>query len=132
MNMSKKLNLKNVIFTGYLPEEKLIELYQRSHVFVCASKTETQGIVTLEAMSYRCPVIVSNSLGFKDFVKNNVNGILCNRSEEFVEKIIEITTNKKLRRKITKNGYKTAQKYTIDKCARKLEDVYEGLTGGKK
>jgi len=123
--------LKNVEFTGYIRERKIIELYKKSHVFACASKTETQGLVVLEAMAYGCPVVVANYLGFRDFIKNGENGLLFDEDWEIPEKIIKIINDKKLREKIIKNGYKTAQKYTIKKCAKRLENIYKSLVNKK-
>ena len=51
--------LKNVTYTGYVSDEKLVSLYRHAAVFVYPSLYEGFGIPPLEAMSQGCPVIVS-------------------------------------------------------------------------
>ncbi|MCD6477821.1 MAG: glycosyltransferase [Candidatus Aenigmarchaeota archaeon] len=127
-DLVRKMELeKNVKFTGYISDEKIIELYKKSYVLVCASRTETQGLIVLEAMAYGCPVVVSNRLGFKDFVKDEENGLLFNKDSEIPEKILRILNDPKLRKEIIKNGYATAREYSIESCAKKLENLYRGL-----
>lgn len=129
---TEKLGLKSIEFTGYVGEKEIINLYKKSHVFVCASRSETQGLVVLEAMAYGCPVIVANYMGFKDFVNPGENGLLFNKDENISKKIIKIFENKKLREKLVRNGYKTAREYTIERCTEELEKIYRDLIGGEK
>jgi len=116
---------KNVVFTGYLPKDQLAKIYSSADVFVSASDTETQGLVLLEAMASGCPVVVRNALGFKDVVRNGYNGFLFKDKDDFVEKIYEVLTKKRLKKRLIKNGYKTAQKFDINNYFRKIEKIYE-------
>ena len=125
--MVKELGIKNVKFTGYVPEKKLVNLYKKCHLLVCASQSETQGMVVIESMSYGCPVLVSNRMGFKDFVKDGENGLLFNKSNELSQKALKILRNKKMMQKIIKNGYATAKKYSIENSAKKMEEAYKSL-----
>jgi glycosyltransferase involved in cell wall biosynthesis len=51
---------RDIIFTGYMSDKELIELYNEAKLFVLVSKFEGFGIPPLEAMACRCPVVVSN------------------------------------------------------------------------
>lgn len=124
--LCKKLKIeKDVIFTGYVSDNKLIKLYSNADIFVSASDTETQGLVILEAMACGCPVIARNALGFKDFVLNRKNGILFDTENELVENIMLVKKNRNLRNKLIKNGYETVRKFSISNYVKNIEDIYK-------
>ncbi|MGH8254369.1 MAG: glycosyltransferase [Steroidobacteraceae bacterium] len=55
---------REVVFIGYLDRERsLPDCYAAASVFVFASRTETQGLVLLEAMAQACPVVSTAHLG---------------------------------------------------------------------
>ena len=60
-----QLGLTNdVAFVGYLDRDReLADCYAAAAVFVFASRTETQGLVLLEAMAQRCAIVSTASLG---------------------------------------------------------------------
>lgn len=123
--LCKKLKIsKNVTFTGYVSDKKLLNLYSKADIFVSASDTETQGLVILESMACGCPIIVRNALGFKDFVQNNKNGILFNTEEDLIKSIFLIKKDKNLRKRLIKNGYETLKKFNISNYVKIMEDMY--------
>lgn len=67
---------EEVIFAGSVPNEEIAPYFKAADGFIFASKTETQGIVVLEAFAGETPVIALNATGVEDLVKNGVNGIL--------------------------------------------------------
>lgn len=66
----KKLGLRdNVQFIGYLDRaQELPDCYASADVFVFASRTETQGLVLLEAMAAGLPVIALAEMGTMDIL----------------------------------------------------------------
>ena len=56
----KKLAAKNIHFVNHLPQEKLIQYYQKAKVHVLPSWFETCGLSTLEAAAMGCNVVVTN------------------------------------------------------------------------
>jgi glycosyltransferase involved in cell wall biosynthesis len=56
----KKLE-NNITFTGYIPDEDLIGLYQMAYYFICPSIYEGFGLPVLEAMACGTPVILANT-----------------------------------------------------------------------
>ena len=78
---------KQVIFTGCVPNEEIAPYYQAADGFIFASKTETQGIVILEAFAGGTPVVALRASGVEDLVMDGDNGIL-------TEENIEIYANK--------------------------------------
>lgn len=71
-----------VIFTGCLDRGKLIDLYKQATLFTFASKTETQGIVLVEAMMAGTPVVAIGEMGVLDIVTSGETGILVREVEE--------------------------------------------------
>ncbi|MEM1289937.1 MAG: glycosyltransferase family 1 protein [Cyanobacteria bacterium P01_H01_bin.162] len=63
-------------FVGYLAGEELASAYASADAFVFPSRTETLGLVLLEAMAAGCPVVAANAGGIPDIVTDGENGYL--------------------------------------------------------
>ena len=114
---------ENVVFTGYISPRRLYELYQLSDVFVMASKTETQGLVLLEAAMNSVPIVVMNYPVISNFVRKNKVGLIANENN-FSNTVYKALNNKSLRKKFNKNGERMLCNYDIKACSKKLLDVY--------
>lgn len=88
---AEQLGLKDhLIFTGTVPNRQLAPYFKAADAFLFASKTETQGIVVLEAFAGGTPVIAVRASGVEDLVDNGVNGILTGEDkEEYAAKLVE-------------------------------------------
>jgi glycosyltransferase involved in cell wall biosynthesis len=64
------------VFTGYLRGEALASAYASADLFVLPSKTETLGLVLLEAMASGCPVVACRAGGVPDAVQDGHTGFL--------------------------------------------------------
>ena len=89
---------EKVIFTGYLPKDKMYELLSKASVLVLPSLTrlDSFGIVLLEASSFAIPVIASDIIpGAKELIERSNNGILVppNDSIKLSEAIQQIADN---------------------------------------
>ncbi|MEM6432841.1 MAG: glycosyltransferase family 1 protein [Cyanobacteria bacterium P01_D01_bin.115] len=63
-------------FVGYLAGEELAAAYASADAFIFPSRTETLGLVLLEAMAAGCPVVAANAGGIPDIVTDGENGYL--------------------------------------------------------
>jgi glycosyltransferase involved in cell wall biosynthesis len=63
-------------FVGYLGGEKLAAAYAAADAFIFPSRTETLGLVLLEAMAAGCPAIAARSGGIPDIITDGQNGYL--------------------------------------------------------
>jgi glycosyltransferase involved in cell wall biosynthesis len=59
-NVSLKTNSPQVIFTGRLENQQLLNLYREAHAFVSPSVYEGFGLPPLEAMACGCPCVISD------------------------------------------------------------------------
>ncbi|MCI9338224.1 MAG: glycosyltransferase family 4 protein [Lachnospiraceae bacterium] len=91
---SRLLGLEdNVVFTGLIPNERIAVYFKAADAFLFASKTETQGIVVLEAFAGATPVIAVKASGVEDLVDDGVNGILTGEdTEEYAAKVADFLT----------------------------------------
>jgi glycosyltransferase involved in cell wall biosynthesis len=90
----EKYNISGeVIFTGYLKQEALSEVYSRASLFINASPLETQGLSVIEAMYFGCPVLSINSGAVAELFENTAIGFLFENSDELVERISHLIDN---------------------------------------
>lgn len=102
----KERSYDNVVFTGYLKNKELSEMYASADVFVFPSSTETFGNVVLEAMASGLPVIAVNSGGVKENVFNDYNGLMCTPrdTESFAKAIIRLIEDQQLKETLAANA----------------------------
>ena len=121
---------QEVIFTGPVPFEQIIHIYHSSHLFVFASKTETQGLVILEAMAAGLPVVAVNAGGVEDIVEHENNGWLCSENiEQFVETVHLALSDKENYAKVQARAGRKAEQLSSARMARELEQLYLHMTG---
>lgn len=122
----EKLNLqKDVIFTGYVPDEDLPGLYNAADLFVYPSLYEGFGLPPLEAMACGTPVITSNTSSLPEVVGDA--GIMVNpyNVDELANAMYEVLTNDGLREELSKKGLERAKLFSWKKCAKEHLKVYE-------
>lgn len=85
----------NVQFIGYLNREtELNSCYKAADVFVFASKSETQGLVILEAMAQATPVVAIAELGTASILIEGQGALISPENEsEFVQKVHSLLIN---------------------------------------
>ena len=85
--------------------ENIKDIFLLSNIFVLSSEYEGLGLVLLEAMSSKTPIIASKSSAIPEVIKNNFNGYLFkkNNYENLAQKLFLIE-NKKTQEKFKKNG----------------------------
>jgi len=116
----------NFHFLGWVPQDKLIDLYRNATIFVMPSLTEALGIVFLEAMASGVPVIATNVGGITEIIKNKNNGLLVpvNSPEKLALAIRSLITNPRLIHSIILNASETVKKFSIERMMKCTEYVY--------
>lgn len=119
---------RSVFFTGFLDRACLIDLYKAARLFLFASKTETQGLVIIEAMAGGTPAVAIGSMGVVDVIKDGVNGLLAPEDEqEFARIVIELLRDNEYHSTLQRRALDTAVELSSEKCALRLLEVLEGL-----
>lgn len=128
MDLCEQLDIRQQIcFMGSLPNREIAAHMAAADCFVFASKTETQGIVILEAMAARTPVVALRASGVEDLVNDGVSGYLCPEEEEaFTEQLLRVLQNEPLRDRLRIGAFETALQYREDAVAEKAVRIYTG------
>jgi glycosyltransferase involved in cell wall biosynthesis len=129
----KSMGLEHkVLFTGFVDEETLLKLQCCADVSVVPSLFEPFGIVALEAMAAKSPVVVSDTGGLGEIVEHDVTGVKVypNSTESLAWGVTKVLLDEKYRNSLRENASRRIQeKYDWDKIAQQTERIYEGVLG---
>lgn len=121
--------LKNVRLLGYIPHEKIIDLYYRADVFVAPSVVEEAlGLSILEAMAGRTPVIATRKGGIPLLVKHNYNGLFVRprNSQNIAATCNKLLDDDEKRKKMGEAARETvAKKFTWKKTGLKFHHLFK-------
>lgn len=113
-------------FVGYL--DRLRELpacYAAADVFVFASRTETQGLVLLEAMAAGLPVLAFAALGTREIVEPRRGALPApQEAEAFGAALAALAADPARRHQMSAEARAFARDWTTEACARQLGEVY--------
>lgn len=128
-NKCRELGIdKEVIFTGKVKNQEIAPYFAAADAFLFASKTETQGIVVLEAFAGGSPVIALDATGVSDLVVDGVNGFLCPENMEvFVGKILDFLTDNGLASTLSQGALLSAEEYREEAVAQKAAGLYNRI-----
>ncbi len=111
--LAKKLNIENVVnFLGYVPDEKLPELYSASDIFVLPAIYENFPFAILEAQSTGLPVVSTNVGGIPEFLEDGKNGFVIEPGDEpeLTKKLLRLLQNPDLAKKMGDLGRQLIEK----------------------
>lgn len=114
----------NVHFPGYVDSEELKAAYASCDLFCFLSHEETEGIVLLEAMAMKCPILIRDIPIYENFW-DRVDVYKGRSIEEFVDLAYCIMEG--LEADLTENAYQHCRNVGIEKVGKELKDVYEYL-----
>lgn len=90
----------------WISDEELLKLYNRSKIVANLEYNQPFGLIALESMACRVPVIVLDDAAYKETVVNGVNGYLISDSRELAKRISTILDNRFLAQRIGREGRK--------------------------
>ncbi len=126
----KKSGLKNIKLLGFVEDrDKLNKIYNKCHCLVLPSRRiksgweELFGIVIIEAMAARLPVIASDCIGPKEIITDGEDGLLFKKGN--ISKLLDLITllknDQKLRAKIQMNALKKVHsRYSLEKVSKQM------------
>jgi len=134
IEQAKSLNLENNVFLpGKVAAETLNELFTNADMFVLPAivdkngDTEGLGVVLVEAMTYRLPVIASNVGGIPDVIIPDVSGVLVEEQspQSIANAIIDFMRNPDTMKRIGEMGFTFISKeFTWNKVIGDMDSLY--------
>ncbi len=127
---AKELGLaENILFIGYLDRNtELNSCYRAADLFIFSSRTETQGLVLLEAMAQSLAVVSTAELGTRDVLKEGY-GVRISREDaaEFSTKVIRLLNDAEARLSLGKAGCEYAHSWSAAKQAERAVKFYRSV-----
>lgn len=120
---------RDIIFTGFAPNEDKHAYYQAADIFVFASKTDTQGIVILEAAASGKPIVALKDDAWRGSVINGKSGFSVSGEsvKNFASKIAELAKDGALLKSFGAASLEIAREHSEEKAAEKLVKIYESV-----
>ena len=122
-----------VFFTGKVPFSEIPAYLKAANLFGFASTTETQGLVTMEAMAAGLPVVAVDASGTRDIVDHGEQGMLVeNNSNALADAINQLLNSPEQMQRFRENALEKAKSFAMENLAEKMIDVYRQAIQDKK
>lgn len=126
--LKELLTSKNIKVTGWLKREEVLKEIVDNDIFILPSLWEGLPIALLEAMYLGKLCIVSNVIGNRDVIQNEVNGFMCESLDEYRSIIGKIKDRKYALEKICNNSKREVlKKYNVKKMSAEYLNLYNNL-----
>jgi glycosyltransferase involved in cell wall biosynthesis len=107
----------------------LAAAFASADAFVFPSRTETLGLVLLEAMAAGCPVVAANSGGIPDIVQDGVNGYLFDPQDDqgaitATQRLLSQTTEREMMRR---QARAEAERWSWSAATQQLAQYYHAV-----
>jgi 1,2-diacylglycerol 3-alpha-glucosyltransferase len=116
----------NLCFVGNLHTlTDLLDCYCAGDAFIFASRTETQGLVLLEAMALGVPVVSTAAMGTCDILSPGLGALVSEEDvQEFSDKVIRVISDAPLAQRLGEEGREYVKSWSAATMAKRLEGVY--------
>lgn len=126
-----ELSLPNCNIVGRIPKEQLSEYFSKASLFFFPTLREPYGLVVLEALLFKLPVVANNIGAMPDMVEDGVNGFLIDHDkEEYIRIIDKLFAEPSLAARLGEAGYnKVIEKFSWDYIGKKISDEIKKQLG---
>jgi len=114
-----------VHMAGFLHGEELAQAYASSDVFVMPSRSETLGLVILEAMSSGLPVVAARAGGIPELIQDGVSGYLFDEESQAIATIQQLLPSSEKREAIGQAARTQALQFGWKTATLQLLDHYQ-------
>lgn len=106
-----------VNFLGWITDEELVNLYNRSTIIVIPSILEGFCLPGLEAMACGCALVTTDNKGIHEYAKNDINCkiVPIKSPQAIADACMFLIRNKEIRVSLAYNGATTSSQYTFDR-----------------
>ncbi|MBW7470917.1 glycosyltransferase [Marinobacter sp. F4218] len=116
---------RHFTLVGAVPPEDMSTWYHLGDAFLFASKSETQGMVILEAMAAGLPVVAVRSSGIEDVVRQGFNGFKTPENQDlWVHEVKRLLEDDELRWELAAQALEFAGDYSVEQFARDVRGIY--------
>jgi len=121
----------DVRFLGFVPHPVLRVFYSRASAFLFPSLYEGFGLPPLEAMAHGTPVLTSSASSLPEVFSQAALMVNPENIFEIARGIRQILTEDVLREALVRRGYELVQKYSWERSAEQVQDVYRSVVAGE-
>ena len=120
------MNQKNVFYHGYYEQNDISTIFNDIDLLIVPSLCyETLSLVTLEAISFNIPVLLSDHVGAKDIVANINEWFVFKSLDDLFLKITHIISHRDVLRLFVSKAQSMNLNFTMDKHVKCLHTIYE-------
>lgn len=121
-----------VRFLGF--NDNVPEIMDAFDIAVVPSRQEPFGIVAVEIMRKKIPMVCSDADGLAELVEDNVNALVPkkNMPGNVCEKIETLANDKMLQQKLADNAYSFSEKFSIKNCVDAVQKIYFEVTNSNR
>ena len=116
---------KNIIFLHNITDVELINLYSNTKLFLFPSKYEGFGIPILEAISYKCKILLSDLKVFREITENKISYFDTFSCEDLTYHILNILSNKNQPHENYYLDKKILENFSSFKVSKKILKIYK-------
>lgn len=116
----------NVHFLGYVTN--MIGAYSACDCFFMPTYEETEGIVVLEAMAARCPVVLRDIPVYNEWLTDSIHCYKKKTNDEFI-RALQACVNDKDNHSMTDAAYDVVKDRSLEKVGQQLSDLYQAVIG---
>lgn len=117
---------EHVLFIGYLDREQALpDCYAAANAFVFSSRTETQGLVLIEAMAMGVPVVALSSMGTTDILEAQRGAVVPEDDPKaFADALARLMHDRDMQARLSREAREHAQQWDEAVLAKRLAAVY--------
>jgi glycosyltransferase involved in cell wall biosynthesis len=121
----------DVRFLGFVPHPVLRVFYSRARAFLFPSLYEGFGLPPLEAMAHGAPVLTSSVSSLPEVFSQAALLVNPENIFEIARGIRQILTEDVLRETLVRRGYELVQRYSWERSAEQVYEVYRSVVAGE-
>jgi glycosyltransferase involved in cell wall biosynthesis len=115
----------SITLAGAIPPDDMAVWYRLGDAFLFASKSETQGMVILEAMAAGLPVVAVRSSGIDDVIRHGFNGFKTpERQDQWCAKVKRLLEDDDLRNTLSGQALAFAKDFSVEQFASDVREIY--------
>ncbi len=122
-----KMERERIIFTGYVSDDGLEQLYRNALIYVFPSLYEGFGLPPLEAMARNCPVVSSDRSSMPEILGSAALYFDPEKDNDIFQQLELVIVDSDLRKKMIKAGVEQVKIYDWGRCAQLTLEVYKTI-----